>query len=136
MVTGGERTVYHSGEIEPVELQWHHTVEPDVTVPRPRGYLIHAGWPQVEAAVAGHHLSAFRLTEPVTLEVETIRVSDPSFSTLPYQGAVTVTDVTVDRRIERRGRACHAKLPAIDVTSSAIWSRMPSTFAARVLLPW
>jgi len=102
VVTGGPRTVYHPGEIEPVEISWRHTVAPDLAVVRPRGYLLHAGWPQLEAAVTGHGLTAFRLTEPVELEVETIRLADPVFADSPYQGTFMVEDVSVSRRIERR----------------------------------
>ncbi len=102
IVTGGTHTVYHPGEIEPVTLSWRHTVAPDFTVVRPRGYLVHAGWPQLEAAVTGHGLTAIRLTEAVELDVETIRLADPVFADSPYQGTFTVEDVSVSRQVERR----------------------------------
>ncbi|MGD8441639.1 MAG: M14 family metallopeptidase [Holophagae bacterium] len=102
IVTGRPRTVYHTGDIAPVEISWRHTVAPDVAVARPRGYLIHAGWPQLEAAVGGHGLVAFRLTEPVELTVETIRLADPVFASSSFQGTVMVEDVAVTRQVERR----------------------------------
>jgi hypothetical protein len=106
LVTGGTRVVYRRGEIEEIDLPWRHIVEPDLEVPRPRGYLVHAGWPQITDAVRNHGLRAVPLPEPITLEVETIRLTDPTFGSSPYQGVFTVTDVTVARQFEDR------KIPA------------------------
>jgi hypothetical protein len=102
VVTGTPRTVYHPGDMEEREISWRHTVEPDLSVARPRGYLIHAGWPQVEAAVRAHSLGAYRLTDPVELEVETIRVADPVFAASSYQGTVMIEEFSVSRRLEQR----------------------------------
>ena len=71
-------------------------------LPRPRGYLVPAGWPQVEEVVAGHGLRFARLAEAVELEVETIRVSEPVLAAAPYQGVVAVRQFTVERQTERR----------------------------------
>ncbi len=102
LVTGALGTVYHPGDIEIRNLAWRHTAEPEFEVARPRGYLVHAGWPRVEAAVAGHSLTAFRLAEPVELDVETTRVADPVFATSSYQGAVRVEAFSITRQVERR----------------------------------
>jgi hypothetical protein len=102
VVTGGTRVVYHRGELDTVELPWRHTVEPDLEVSRPRGYLVHAGWPQLEEAVRNHGLEAHPLTAAVTLEVETIRLQNPSYGASPFQGAFMVTDVEVSRQPEER----------------------------------
>ena len=63
---------------------------------------MHAGWPQIVDAVEGHGLKAISLPEATTMEVETIRLADPSFGASPYQGIFTVTDATVSRQIESR----------------------------------
>lgn len=102
LVTGGSRVIYQRGEIEEIDLPWRHIVEPDLEVPRPRGYLVHAGWPQVNEAIRNHGLQAIPLPDAITLEVETIRLADPTFGTSPYQGIFTVTDVTVARQLEDR----------------------------------
>jgi Zinc carboxypeptidase len=106
LVSGGSRVVYQRGKIEEIDLTWRHIVEPDIVVTRPRGYLVHAGWPQITEAIEGHGLKAVPLPEATTLEVETIRLTDPTFGTSPYQGIFTVTDVAVSRQLEER------KIPA------------------------
>jgi len=102
LVTGGTRVVYERGEIEIVELPWRHSIEPAIEVARPRGYLVHAGWPQIEQAVRAHGLEAIRLAKPIELEVETIRLTDPTFATSSYQGVVGISDFTVTRQTETR----------------------------------
>jgi hypothetical protein len=102
VVTGGSRVVYHRGEIEEVEIPWRHVVEPALELERPRGYVVHAGWPRIEEIIAGHGLVAVGLPEPIQLDVETTRVADASFATSSFQGAVAVTDFTVTRQNEIR----------------------------------
>jgi hypothetical protein len=102
VVTGEPRLVYHRGEIEETELPFHHQVVRELALPRPRGYLVHAGWPQIERAIRGHGLVAEPLTETVTLELETIRLSRPVFADAPYQGAFPVSEVVVTRQTESR----------------------------------
>ncbi|MEX1310722.1 MAG: M14 family metallopeptidase [Candidatus Sulfomarinibacteraceae bacterium] len=102
LVTGGSHVVYERGAIELVDLPWRHRLEPELEVVRPRGYLVHAGWPQIEEVVRAHGLTAVPLPEPVEAEVETIRLSDPAFAASPYQGVMTVADFTVIRGLETR----------------------------------
>ena len=99
---GGQRIEYHPGSIREVELSWRHTPVAELALARPRGYIVLAGWPQIEEVVAGHGLQALRLTADTELEVETIRLSDPKLATFPYQGTVMVEDFTVRRQMERR----------------------------------
>jgi len=102
VVTGNPRVIYHRGEVEEIELPWRRTVEPDLIVPRPRGYIVHAGWPRIAAAVEGHGLRHDILPEIVTVEVETIRLSNPTFGTSPFQGIFLVDEVEVSRQTETR----------------------------------
>jgi len=102
VVTGGERVVYHPGEIREIELEWRHAPVPVLELARPRGYLVLAGWPQIEEVVADHGLKALRLTADTKLEVETVRLSNPKLATSPYQGVAMVEDFDVSRQTERR----------------------------------
>ena len=102
VVTGGSRVVYHRGEIDEMEIPWRHAVEPALELDRPRGYVVHAGWPQIEEIIGGHGLVAVPLPEPIQLDVETTRVADASFATSSFQGAVAVADFTVTRQKEIR----------------------------------
>jgi hypothetical protein len=101
-VMGGKRVQYHPGEIREIELEWRHLQVAELTLARPRGYLVLAGWPQIEELVAGHGLRAFRLSEDTELEVETTRLANPEFATSSYQGVVMVEDFEVSRQREQR----------------------------------
>jgi hypothetical protein len=101
-VMGGKQVRYHPGEIREVELEWRHLPVAEQTLLRPRGYLVLAGWPQIEELVSGHGLRAFRLREDTELEVETTRLSNPQLATSPYQGVVMVEDFEVSRQPEKR----------------------------------
>jgi len=102
VVLGGKRARYHPGDIREVDLEWRHTPVSELTLPRPRGYIVLAGWPQIEEVVANHGLRAYRIEKDAELEVETIRLSNPEFATSSYQGVVMVEDFEVSRQTERR----------------------------------
>jgi hypothetical protein len=102
VVTGAPFTLYHRDELIDTAIEFRHSVEPELELTRPRGYIVHAGWPQLVEIVEAHNLTARPIAEPVELEVETIRLADPSFGASPFQGAFTVEDFTVSRQIERR----------------------------------
>jgi zinc carboxypeptidase len=101
VVTGQPQIRYRSGEVREIEVPWYHRPEVDKTVPRPRGYLVLPGWPQIEERLRGHALRVERLMAPVELDVETIRVSDPKYAAGSYQGLVGV-QAQVSRPMERR----------------------------------
>lgn len=92
---------YQRGVVREIEVPWYHRAKPALTVPRPRGYLVLPGWPQIEERLEGHGLKVRRLEKPVTALVETLRLSQPRFESRSYQGLVGVK-VTVERKPERR----------------------------------
>jgi hypothetical protein len=102
LVSGGSRLQFHPENVREVEIEWRHLPVPELTLPRPRGYLVLAGWPQIEAAVAGHGLEARRLAEAAELEVETTRLAAPKLASAPFQGTVMVEDFELSRQMERR----------------------------------
>ena len=99
---GGRQVRYHPGEILEVDLEWRHAPVPELELPRPRGYLVLSGWPQIEEVVTGHGLRAYRIEKVAELEVETIRLSKPEFATFSYQGVVMVENFDASRQTERR----------------------------------
>ena len=102
VVTGGKLVRYLPGKVREVELEWRHRQVAELKLARPRGYLLLAGWPQVEELVAGHGLRAFKLNGDTELEVETTRLRHPKLATSPYQGVVMVEDFEVSRAQEKR----------------------------------
>jgi hypothetical protein len=109
VVTGGPLVEYHPPTVREVELVWRHLPVPELTLPRPRGYLVLPGWPQIEDVVAGHGLRAFEVTADTELEVETIRLAEPEFASSSFQGVVMVEDFKVSRQTETR-RIPHGSL--------------------------
>jgi hypothetical protein len=79
------------------------------TLPRPRGYLVLPGWPQIEARLRGHGLRVERLQEGTELAVETMRASEPKPAAASYQGLTRLT-AKIERGTETR------KIPA-----GALW---------------
>ncbi len=102
VVMGGERIAYHPGTVHEVEIPWRHKQVPALELLRPRGYIVLAGWPQIEEVVEAHGLKFDRLPEPADLEVETIRLSAPKLATAPFQGTVMVEGFATSRQVERR----------------------------------
>jgi len=101
-VTGETYLRYLPGRVRELQVGWRHSPAPALTLPRPRGYLVLAGWPQIEQMVAAHGLLAHRVVSDTEAELETMRVSEPKLSTTPYQGATLVDDFAVSRHVERR----------------------------------
>lgn len=99
-VTGTPILTYRRGEVREIEVDWIHRGVAAKVVPRPRGYLVRPGWPEIEARLAGHGLTVHRLERAVELEAETIRIAAPVFAPAPYQGLTAVT-AAVERRSER-----------------------------------
>jgi len=101
---GGPLLRYRRGVVRESDVPWSHRVEPDLTVVRPRGYLVLRGWPAIEQRLRGHGLRVEQLARPVELDVETMRLSNPrqnSRATPSYQG-LTLIETDVARAVERR----------------------------------
>lgn len=102
-VTGTPLLRYERGEVREIEVPWVRRSEPELVVPRPRGYLIPPGWPALERRLDDHALEVERLTRPATLTVETLRIAHDPRAPTPagsYQGR-TAWPFVVERRTER-----------------------------------
>jgi hypothetical protein len=100
--TGESYVRYLPNKVREIEVGWRHAPAPELVLPRPRGYVVLAGWPQIERMVADHGLHAHRVTADTEADLETIRVSEPELASAPYQGATRVEDFAVSRQVERR----------------------------------
>lgn len=101
VVSGRPLLLFRRGEVQEIEVPWLHRVKPAAALPRPRGYLVLPGWPQIEQRLRGHGLRVERVEQPAELEVEILRVSAPKPAAASYQGLVGVT-AQVARTPERR----------------------------------
>jgi len=109
VVSGQPLLLFRRGELNAMEVPWYHKSKAVQSVPRPRGYLVLPGWPQIEQRLRGHGLRVARLAQPVELDVETMRASAPKAAAASYQGLTRVS-ARVERAMERR------KIPA-----GALW---------------
>ncbi|MFL6193938.1 MAG: M14 family metallopeptidase [Thermoanaerobaculia bacterium] len=105
VVTGQPLLTFRSGQVKEIEVPWFHGSRAARTLPRPRGYLVLPGWPQIEERLRGHGLRVEKLTEPAEVEVESLRVSQPKFAPSTYQGLTRV-----EPRVERT--AAKRRIPA------------------------
>ncbi len=101
VVTGEPLLLFRRGELNAMEVPWFHGSKAVRTVPRPRGYLVLPGWPQIEQRLRGQGLRVARLSQPAEIEVETIRAAEPQPAPGSYQGLTRVT-AKIERAAERR----------------------------------
>jgi hypothetical protein len=101
VVTGEPLLLFRRGELNATEVPWYHGSKAVRTVPRPRGYLVLPGWPQIEQRLRGQGLRVEKLIKPVELEVETMRAADPKPAPASYQGLTRVS-AKIERTAERR----------------------------------
>lgn len=101
VVSGQPLLLFRRGELNAMEVPWFHGSKAVRTVPRPRGYLVLPGWPQIEQRLRGQGLRVARLSQPAEIEVETMRVAEPQPAPGSYQGLTRVT-AKVERAAERR----------------------------------
>jgi len=102
VVTGEPFQRQRRGEAGPPTFPWQHRPRVAKSVPRPRGYLVPPGWPQIEQPLKAHGLQVSRLEQPAEVEVETSRLAAPRFAAQTYQGVHQVESVEVTRRVETR----------------------------------
>jgi len=112
VVTGGSLLRFRQGKITPVDVPWYHRSRAEKSTPRPRGYLVLPGWPQIEDRLTLHGLQVERLTTGIELEVETLRVEHPRFATTSYQGEVRVDATAKRQRAVRQVPAGALWIPA------------------------
>jgi hypothetical protein len=109
VVTGEPLLLFHRGELDAKEVPWIHGSKVTLSLPRPRGYLVLPGWPQIEQRLRGQGLRVEVLTQPVAMDVETMRLAEPKAAPASYQGLTRVS-AKVARATEKR------KIPA-----GALW---------------
>ena len=100
VVVEGPLLRYRRGVVHEVEVPWVHRLEPELSVARPRGYLVLPGWPAIEERLRAHGLRVLSLDATAELEVETLRLTLPP-SRETYQGLARIEPL-VTRSTERR----------------------------------
>jgi hypothetical protein len=101
VVTGQPILLFRRGDLKEVEVPWLHKPKVVRSLPRPRGYLVLPGWPQIEQRLRGHGLRVEKLAKPAEIEAESMRLSDPKPAPAPYQGLTRVS-AKVERTAGRR----------------------------------
>jgi len=136
VVTGQPFQRQRHGEAGPPDFPWQHRPRVAKSVPRPRGYLVPPGWPQIEQALKAHGLQVSRLDEPAEIEVETSRLSSPRFAAQTYQGLRPVASVEVTRRMETRRFAAGTLWIPADQPDFEVAAQLLEPEAPDSLLSW
>jgi hypothetical protein len=134
-VTGSPLLRYRRGEVRPIEVPWYHGSRAALTLPRPRGYLVLPGWPQIEQRLRVQALRVEQLAEPVELEVETMRLGPPKLAGSTYQG-LTQASAEVTRRGERRRLPAGTLWVPADQPDFAVAAQLLEPEAGDSLLSW
>jgi hypothetical protein len=134
-VTGGPLLRYRRGEVHEIEVPWYHGSVATLAVPRPRGYLVLPGWPQIEARLRTQGLRVEELSEPVEVDAETLRLAAPHYAPAPYQGLHRVA-ATVTRASERRRFPAGTLWIPADQPDFAVAAQLLEPDALDSLLSW
>jgi hypothetical protein len=134
-VTGRPLLRYRRGEVRPIEVPWYHGSRAALALPRPRGYLVMPGWPQIERCLRVQGLRVERLAEPVEIEVETMRLGPPQPAGAAYQG-LTRTSAEVTRKLERRRLPAGTLWVPADQPDFALAAQLLEPEAGDSLLSW
>ncbi len=110
-VTGAPVLLWQGGR-RALDLPWHRTPKVALEVPRPRGYLVAPGWPEIEARLRAHGLRVLKLTHAAEVEAETIRVNAPVLETRTDQGRVRMKAVVTREGAVRTASAGWLWIPA------------------------
>lgn len=78
LVTGTPLATYQRGQLLESDLPWFHTPRVAQSVPRPRGYLVLPGWPQIERVLRAHGLRVEPLTSNLDRSASTRRPERPA----------------------------------------------------------
>jgi hypothetical protein len=89
-LSGGKWYEY-SGEPTNVEVPFFSTQKPTVTADLPEAYIVPAEWGDVIERIALHDVEFVRLSEPVTLRMESYRFTSVEWQKQPYEGRHPVT---------------------------------------------
>jgi murein tripeptide amidase MpaA len=133
--TGQPLLRYRRGEIREIEVPWYHGSRPARMLPRPRGYLVLPGWPQIESRLRVQGLRVEQLAEATEVEVETMRLGPPRLAGAPYQGLARVT-AEVTRRQERRFLPAGTLWVPADQPDFAVAVQLLEPDAGDSLLAW
>ena len=90
-ISGNMRIIYDDTAPIDIETEWFNGTRVEATVAPPLAYIIPPQWTEVIERVRAHGLRAERLAEPLTMEVESYRLSDPTFATKPFEGRFRVS---------------------------------------------
>jgi hypothetical protein len=134
-VTGGPLLRYQVGEVRPIEVPWYHGSRAVLSLPRPRGYLVMPGWPQIEQRLRVQGLRVEQLTEAAEVEVETMRLGPPQLAGASYQGLIHA-GAEVTRRSERRHLPAGTLWVPADQPDFAVAAQLLEPEAGDSLLSW
>ena len=118
-ISGDLRIIYDNSQPRDIETRWFNRTEVDQTIDPPRAYLIPPQWTELIDLLEAHGLRYRRLTEPITVEVQTYRFRDVSFPRMCYEGRFAPSFET-ERFTERRTYLAGSVLVPLDQPNAKV----------------
>ncbi|MEO7793952.1 MAG: M14 family metallopeptidase [Thermoanaerobaculia bacterium] len=135
VVAGGEQIHYRRGVVRETEVPWFHRQMVAASLPRPRGYLVLPGWPEIERRLIDHGLRFERLPRELELTVEVARLSQPKPAAESYQGETRLA-AEVKRALEHRTVPAGALWVPADQPDFAVAVQLLEPEAPDSVLSW
>ncbi|MCS6873655.1 MAG: M14 family metallopeptidase [Pyrinomonadaceae bacterium] len=89
-VSGAKKIVYTKKPSDFV-VPKYDKAEITVSVDLPLFYIVPVQWEEVISILQIHGIQFYRTKKPLTLEVETYRLTEPKWATRPFEGRITLT---------------------------------------------
>ncbi|MHC5111290.1 MAG: M14 family metallopeptidase [Planctomycetota bacterium] len=134
-ISGGKWIQYDP--TKPVEIPslWYGEEKISRTVEPPHAYIIPPEWTDAIDMVRFHGLKAYRIEDPVTIEVETYRLTKPKFATRPYESRFRVSFETSKVKETRTYRPASLVVP-LDQPDAKVAIHMFEPEAPDSLVSW
>jgi hypothetical protein len=92
-ISGGKRIVYGTKPLN-ITIPRYDEAKVSVSVAPPLYYIIPPQWKDVIDVLQMHGVKLERLQKPVTIEVESYRLTEPKWASAPFENRITVTAKT------------------------------------------
>lgn len=134
-VSGAMRIVYGSDPLD-MTLEQPAGVEPDVTVEKPRAYIVPPQWTEVIDVLGAHGVRLRRLREELSGRFDGYRLTEPSWQTAPFEGRHPVS-FRAERLTDRPMTfPAGSVLVPMDQPSSAVAAHLLEPQAPDALVAW
>jgi len=135
-VSGTPRVVYDETEARDETIPFFDAARVAVAVAPPLAYLVPPQWTEVIDRLRAHGLLAKTLRVPVTIEVESYRLTNPKWAATPFEGRVTLGAFASAPVRERRTFPAGSLLIPLDQPGANVAVHLLEPASPDSLLSW